>query len=283
MNRLSEAEQELVIKALVEGNSIRSTVRMTGIAKNTITKLLVAVGDACEAYHRNNVKHLKTKRIQCDEIWSYCYSKDKNVPKQFRGQFGYGDVWTFTCIDADTKLCVSWYVGPRTTDSAETFMMDIHKRIDTRVQITTDSYKGYETAINAFKNDVDYGVIAKTYGRPWYNPPDPSRRYSPNTCTSVKKTVHIGSPDRDHISTSYVERQNLTMRMSMRRFTRLTNGFSKKLANLEAAIALHFVYYNYCRIHQTLRVTPAMEAGITDHVWGVKDLLNIQNSSIKAA
>lgn len=270
MNKLSPERQAQVIAALVEGNSIRATVRMTGVAKNTIVKLLVEVGKACAAYQDKHLRNLTCQRIQCDEIWAFCYAKEKNVPIDKKGRFGYGDVWTWTALDADTKLMVSWLVADRSTTAATEFISDLSERLSNKVQLTTDGNRMYLNAVdNAFGGEIDYAMLVKLYG----SDPEGEKRYSPAKCIGAEKAVICGKPDRDHISTSYVERQNLTMRMSMRRFTRLTNAFSKKVENLAHAVALHFMYYNFCRIHQTLRITPAMAAGVTDHVWDIRDIV----------
>jgi IS1 family transposase len=272
MNKLDRHKQAQVIAALVEGNSIRATVRMTGVAKNTVVKLLADVGKACAEYQDKAFKNLTCERIQCDEIWSFCHCKEKNIPEDKRGQFGYGDVWTFTAICADTKLVPSWYIGRRDADNATVFMRHLASRLNNRVQLTTDGHKMYLEAVeDAFGKDIDFSQLVKIYGMPQ----DGEKRYSPAQCLGEEKHRIKGNPDMKHVSTSYVERQNLTMRMSMRRFTRLTNAFSKKVENLGYAVALHFMYYNFCRIHQTLRVTPAMEANVTDHVWDIYNLLDL--------
>lgn len=272
MNRLTTQERVRVIAALVEGNSIRSTVRMTGVAKNTIVKLLAEMGQACKAWHDEHVCHLLSKRIQCDEIWAFCYAKQKNVPEEKRGQFGYGDVWTWTALDAETKLMVSYMVGLRDAGYAHEFMRDVASRLSRKVQLTTDGLRVYLDAVeDAFGGDVDFAQLVKIYGaeRPG------EARYSPATIIGTRQEEVCGTPEPRHVSTSYVERQNLTMRMSMRRFTRLTNGFSKKVENHAAMIALHFMHYNFCRIHQTLRITPAMAAGLADHVWEIEELVGL--------
>lgn len=271
MNRLDKMKQAQVIAALVEGNSIRSTVRMTGVAKNTIVKLLADVGKACAEYQDRAFRNLTCKRIQCDEIWSFCYSKEKNVPEDKKGRFGYGDIWTWTAIDADTKLIPSWLVSDRTACAATEFIKDLAGRLSNRIQLTTDGHKAYLEAVeDAFGSEIDYAMLVKLYGK---SPETPETRYSPAKCAGALKVPVTGRPDRKQISTSYVERQNLTMRMSMRRFTRLTNGFSKKVENHVHALSLYFMYYNFCRIHQTLRVTPAMKAGVTDHVWELQEII----------
>lgn len=273
MNRLSKNRQSQVISALVEGNSIRATVRMTDVSKPTILKLLADVGKVCQTYHDETVRNLSCKRIQCDEIWSFCYAKDKNVPKAKQGKFGYGSVWTWTAICADTKLVPSWLVAERNLTAATAFMKDLATRLKHRVQLTTDGHKAYLEAIEgAFGSEVDYSMLVKIYG----NEPQPQDvRYSPAVCLAVQSTAIQGKPDPRYASTSFAERQNLTMRMSMRRFTRLTNAFSKKVDNLEHSVALYFMYYNFCRIHQSLRVTPAMAAGIAKRPWEIDDLLSL--------
>jgi IS1 family transposase len=279
MNKLSTADRVRVIAALVEGCSIRATVRMTGVAKNTIAKLLVELGAACKAYHDKHVRGLKSKRIQCDEIWAFVAMKQKNVPPSRKGEFGVGDVWTWTALDSDSKLMVAYMVGSRDAGYATEFMHDVADRIDNRIQLTTDGHKAYLEAVeDAFGGDIDYAKLVKIYGaeRPG------EARYSPAVCMGAEKHQVSGDPDWQHVSTSHVERQNLTMRMSMRRFTRLTNAFSKKIENLEAAVALHYMHYNYCRIHQTLRVTPAMEAGIADHVWELEELVALLDLTISS-
>ena len=271
MNTLQIDERVRVVAALVEGNSIRSTSRMTGIARNTVTKLLVDLGTACMRFHDEYVRNVRVRRLQCDEIWAYVGAKAKNVSVE-KKEIGWGDVWTWVGIDADTKLVVSYLVGGRGADWASDFMKDAASRIRGRVQVTTDGHKAYLEAVEeAFGMDVDYAQLQKIYGASLEN----EKRYSPATCIGCEMKVVSGNPDPKHVSTSYVERQNLTMRMGMRRFTRLTNGFSKKLDNHGYAVALHFMYMNYVRIHSSLRVTPAMEAGIADHAWDLAELVGI--------
>lgn len=275
MNRLNINKQAQIISALVEGNSIRATCRMTGAAKGTVLKLLADIGDACAEYQYKHLRDLTCNKIQCDEIWSFCYAKDKNVPKDKKGKFGYGDVWTWTAICADSKLVPSFFIGTRDLESAKAFMNDLASRMRHRIQITTDGHKAYIEAVeDAFGSDVDYSQIVKLYG---VERMEEETRYSPAKCIGAKKKRINGNPDDESVSTSYVERQNLTMRMSIRRFTRLTNAFSKKIDNLHHALALHFMYYNFCRVHQTLRVTPAMEAKVTDHVWDIEEILALLN------
>lgn len=272
MNRLTTAKRVAVVAALVEGNSIRSTVRMTGVAKNTIVKLLVDLGDACARYQDETLRNLSCSRLQCDEIWSFVGAKDKNVPADKKGEFGIGSVWTWTCIDAETKLIPSWLVATRDAGAAHEFMQDVASRMTRRVQLTTDGHGAYLSAVDsAFGTDIDYAQLVKIYGAD----PQNERRYSPAICIGCESKIVSGSPERKHVSTSYVERANLTMRMSMRRFTRLTNGFSKKLENHVAALALYFMFYNFARVHQTLRVTPAMAAGKADHVWTIGEIVGL--------
>ncbi len=272
MNRLEIADQVRVVAALVEGNSIRSTSRMTGVARNTVTKLLVDLGSACMEYHDKHVRNVTVRRLQCDEIWAYIGAKAKNVTIE-KKEVGWGDIWTWVGLDADTKLVVSYLIGGRGAGWAHDFMQDCARRIKGRVQVTTDGHKAYLEAVEAaFGMDCDYAQIQKIFGAS----DEPEKRYSPAKCIGCDVKVVSGNPDPKHVSTSYVERQNLTMRMSMRRFTRLTNAFSKKLENHAYAVALHFMYCNFVRIHQTLRVTPAMEAGLANHVWTIEELLAIQ-------
>jgi len=276
MNKLSIEKRTQVIKTLVEGNSIRATCRITNTAKGTVIRLLRDVGKACVEYQDKYLKNLSCQRVECDEIWSFCYSKAKNVPESKRGQFGYGDVWTFVAIDADTKLVVSWLVGLRNPQCASAFFKDIKERLSNRVQLTTDGHRMYYEAVNrVFGDDVDYAMLVKYYGVQQ----DKFGYYSPPKCTSTQTKRVNGSPDIRKVSTSYIERQNLTMRMSMRRFTRLTNAFSKKIENLEYAVALHFMYYNFARPHKTLTQpypkTPAMAAGISNHVWTVEEIVRL--------
>jgi IS1 family transposase len=270
MNRLSKERQTQVIKCLCEGLGIRATVRMTGASKNTIVKLLAEVAEVCSAYQDKTLRNLKCQKIQCDEIWSFCYAKEKNVPREKRGKFGFGDVWTWTALDADSKLIVSWRVGDRDVWAAQNFMHDLRKRLANRVQLTTDGHRAYLTAVEvAFGEDVDYAMLVKLYGQDR----DKEATYSPAKVISCRSIPIKGNPEAEHISTSYVERSNLTMRMSMRRFARLTNAFSKKVEHHIAALSLYFMFYNFCRVHQTLRVTPAMEAGVTDHVWEIEEIV----------
>jgi IS1 family transposase len=280
MNTLDKERRIQVIRCLVEGNSIRATVRMTGVAKNTIVKLLVDIGRVCADYQDRTLRNLTSKRIQCDEIWSFCYAKDKNVPADKRGTFGYGDVWTWVAIDADTKLVAAFLIGNRGAQTAKRFMSDLASRLADRVQLTTDGHRVYLTAVeDAFGSEIDYAMLVKIYGNDGTN----DTKYSPAECIGCQTVGITGRPDPKHVSTSFVERQNLTMRMMMRRFTRLTNGFSKKVENHAWAVALHYMHYNFCRIHQTLRITPAMAAGVTDRLWEISDIVKLLEPEEKAA
>jgi IS1 family transposase len=271
MNGLSSEQRVRVIAALVEGNSIRSTSRMTGVARNTVTTLLLGLAEACAGYHDRFVRNLKVRRLQCDEIWNFVGAKAKNVSVEMKAE-GWGDTWTWTALDADTKLCVSYLVGGRDAGWVKEFMEDCASRINSRVQITTDGHRAYLEAVEgAFGMDCDDAQLQKIYGAPTEN----HARYPPATCIVCDMKTGSGNPDPKHVSTSFVERQNLSMRMSIRRFTRLTNAFSKKVENHAAAVTLWFTYYNFCRVHQTLRVTPAMEAGIANHVWNIEELVGL--------
>ena len=243
------------------------------MSKNTVVKLLVDAGQACAAYHDAHVRHVKAKRVQCDEIWAFCYAKEKNVAAAKKAPEGAGGVWTWTALDADSKLIVSYLVGGRDAEYALAFMDDLRSRLATRVQLTTDGHRAYLDAVEgAFGADVDYAQLVKLYGAA---PEAMKGRYSPAECIGIKKARVEGSPDPRHVSTSYVERQNLTMRMAMRRFTRLTNGFSKKVENHAHMVALHFMYYNFVMIQRKLRVTPAMAAGVTDRLWEIEDIVKL--------
>lgn len=271
MNRLSTTKRAAIVAALVEGNSIRSTCRMTGAAKGTVLKLLADLGYVCMDHHDRTVRGLKSERVQCDEIWSFCHSKQKNVKPEHEGQFGYGDVWTWTALDADSKLIVSYWVGKRDKLDAEAFIGDLARRLSERVQLTTDGNHSYVRAVKEqFGLDIDFAQLIKLYGKDYE---DDSRRYSPPVCTGTEVRVRSGDPDPDYISTSYVERSNLQMRMAMRRFTRLTNAHSKKVENLGCAVALHFAYYNFVRVHSAIKTTPAVAAGVADHVWTMDELI----------
>jgi IS1 family transposase len=272
MNKLPIQKRAQILGMLVEGMSLRATSRLADCSINTVTKLLVDVGDAALVYQDKTLRRLACKRIQCDEIWSFVYAKDKNAPEEMKAEGQAGDVWTWTAIDADTKLIVSWMLGDRTVETARLFMADVADRLVGRVQLTTDGHKAYLSAVReAFLlEEIDYAMLQKLYTNTGTKTPE--RKYSPGECCNTIKGTVCGNPDDAHVSTSYVERQNLTMRMGMRRFTRLTNAFSKKLENHAHAVALHFMYYNFGRVHKTLRVTPAMEAGIADHVWALEEI-----------
>jgi IS1 family transposase len=275
MNRLSVDERAQILAALVEGNSIRSVCRMLGREKRTVTRLLVEMGTACYQYQDRVFRNLNCQRLECDEIWSFIGCKQKNVTKEMVEERIVGDAWVWVAIDADTKLVPCWLVGTRDAGSATEFIADLQRRLANRVQLTTDGHKVYLNAvIDAFADEIDYAQLVKYFG----NAPEAPKRYSPAVCTGAKRVIRLGDPDPTFISTSYVERQNLTMRMSMRRFTRLTNGFSKKVQNHEAAVALHYMYYNFVRIHQTLRVTPAMAAGISNHVWSFREVVQLTDA-----
>lgn len=271
INRLDSATRGRVIAALVEGNSIRSTVRMTGVAKNTIQKLLIELGAACSAYQDRVLRDLPCKRVQVDECWAFCYAKAKNVTPDIAANNPFaGDVWTWAAIDADTKLIPSWIIGPRDSVTARIFVNDLAGRLADRIQLTSDGLKAYLGAVErAFRGDVDYAQLVKIYGET----SEGQKRYSPAECVGCERHAVVGYPDPEHVSTSFIERANLTMRMGMRRFTRLTNGFSKKIENHTAAVALHMMHYNFVRIHQTLRTTPAMAAGVTSKLWEIADIV----------
>ncbi len=274
MNRLPIRARAAVLGTLVEGNSLRTITRLTGVSINTVTRLLVDLGKACAKFHDEYVRNLKVKRLQCDEIWCFVGAKAKKVKVERKAE-GWGDVWTWTAIDADTKLCVSYLVGGRDAIWAEDFMEDCARRINDRVQVTTDGHRAYLEAVEgAFGMDVDYAQLQKIYGAP--NDPE-VRRYSPAKCVGADMKVASRNPDPGHVSTNFVKHQNLTMRMIMRRFTRLTKGFSKKIDNHAHMVAIHFMHYNFARVHKTLRVTPAMEAGISDHVWSLEEIVLLAN------
>lgn len=281
MNKLPIAKRVQILSMLVEGSSMRSISRVVDVSINTVTKILVEAGEACASYHYNNVRGVKAKRVQCDEIWSFCYAKNKNVATAKSPSEQAGHVWTWTAIGADTKLIVSYMVGDRDAETGIFFMNDLRERCEGRMQLTTDGHKAYLSAVAAaFTNeDVDYAMLVKLYGS------DPGKtsdkKYSPGVCTGAIKTPIVGTPQREHVSTSYVERQNLTMRMSMRRFTRLTNAFSKKIDNHIHALSLYFVFYNFCRIHKSLRVSPAMAAGISKTLWSMEDIVTLIDALAK--
>jgi IS1 family transposase len=280
MNRLSTSKQVAVISALVEGCSVRATSRLTGVAKGTILRLLAEVGEACAIYHDEHVHGVHSKRIQCDEIWSFCHAKQKNLPEGYRGVFGHGDVWTWVGIDADSKLVMSYQVGDRSARTAYGFMWDLASRVRGRVQLTTDGHRAYLVAVpQAFEGrEIDYAILDKIYTANTME-----GRYSPAKIISSKATILMGDPDVRNISTSYVERQNLTMRMHIRRFTRLTNGFSKKVQNHMHSVALFYMHYNFAKVHQTLRVTPAMEAGLATSIWSIQDIVELAEPALSSA
>jgi IS1 family transposase len=272
VNQLSTDRRCRIIAALVEGNSINATCRMLGVGKHTVLRLLKDAGCASASFHDAMVRGLEVKRVQADEIWAFVYGKDKNLTLE-QVQAGAGSVWTWTAIDADTKLIISYTLGDRGAATAQAFMQDVASRISNRIQLTTDGHRIYADAVeDAFGSEIDYAMLVKIYGASNDNP---ESRYSPATCIGCRTGILSGNPNPKYISTSFVERQNLSMRMGMRRFTRLTNGFSKKIENHGHQIALYFFHYNFCRVHSTLRVTPAMEAGLTDHVWTLAELCNL--------
>lgn len=273
MNKLSRERRAQILGMMVEGNSIRAIVRMTGVSKNTVVKLLEDAGDACLDYHDRYVRGVASQRVQCDEIWSFAWCKQKNVAKAKRKDMAVGDVWTWVAMDADTKLAISYLIGGRDSEYAMSLMDDLRQRVTTRLQLTTDGHSPYLQAVEeAFGADVDYSMLIKLYGEP-PSSPEAARRYSPSDCIGTRTHRITGNPDPRHISTSYVERQNLTMRMAIRRFTRLTNAFSKKIENHAHSVAIHFMHYNFVRIHQTLRITPAMAAGVTKTLWSLPDMV----------
>jgi len=276
MNRLSQSERVQVIRCLVDGCSMRATSRITGVARNTIDKLLVELGAACSQYQDTALRNLRTERVQMDEVRAFVYAKQKQVTPEMAEERYAGDAWTWAAIDADTKLVPCWTIGRRDADSAMAFVSDLASRLADRVQLTSDGLRTYLTAVvAAFGEAVDYAMLVKVYG----NDPKAEKRYSPAICTACKKEAIIGDPDPKHISTSYIERQNLTMRMGIRRFTRLTNAFSKKIENHAAAVSLHMMYYNFGRVHMTLKTTPAVASGVADHVWSIEEIIALMDSN----
>jgi IS1 family transposase len=273
MNRLDAGSRARIITALVEGCSLRSTSRMTGVAINTVVKLAVDAGAACSEYQDRVMRNLNCERVQIDEIWSFCYAKAKNVTPEIREKNPYaGDTWTFTAIDATSKLIPCWFIGPRDMTSARIFVNDLAERLDKRIQLTSDGLGVYPQAVNrAFGNEIDYAQLVKIYS----DTVEGQKRYSPAECVGCEKHAIAGNPDPDHISTSYVERANLSMRMGMRRFTRLTNAFSKKIENHAASVALYFQFYNFARVHKTLRCSPAMAAGVDNRLWEISDIVDM--------
>jgi IS1 family transposase len=280
MNRLSTEKQAQIAGMIVEGNSVRSITRMTGVCQEAILKLLCDLGKACADHHNTAVRNVRSQRVQCDEVWSFVGAKEKNVPQEKQGT-GAGSVWLWTAIDADSKLMLSYLCGGRDASWACQFMEDLASRVSTRIQITTDGHRAYAEAVEgAFGMEVDYAMLIKLYGAPSDRP---DTRYSPAACIGTRTGILSGNPDQRYISTSYVERMNLNLRMGLRRFTRLTNAFSKKFENHCHAVAIYFAYYNFCRVHQTLRVTPAMEAGLTDHIWSLSELVRLLETAVLAA
>lgn len=280
MNRLTTKDRARILSVLCEGMGVNAACRVTGAAKNTVLKLLADVGEACALYQDRVMCGLKLKRIKCDEIWSFVGMKQRSVPEEAKGVFGLGDVYTWTAIDADTKLVPCWHVGTRDAESAYTFIHDLAKRLDGRVQLAMDGHKAYILAIeDALGANIDFAQLVKLYGNAGQTKKE-VRRYSPAECTVIEKKRITGNPLMADVSTSYVERQNLTMRMHMHRFTRLTNAFSKKLENHMHAISLYFMFYNLCKTHKSLRVTPAMEAGITDHMWDLEEVIEMADTNV---
>ncbi len=283
MRKLDTKTRALIIRLLVEGNSIRATSRIADVSKNTVTKLLEDAGKVCAAYHDENVKGVEAKHVQADEIWSFCYAKAKNVEGAKAAPADAGDIWTWTAMDRDSKLMISYTIGDRSGATAREFMFDLASRVATRIQLTTDGHGAYLKAVtDAFSGDVDYAMLIKQYGDPTGSKGH-ERKYSPAECTGAIKEAIFGKPDMDQVGTSHIERQNLTMRMGMRRFTRLTNAFSKKAENHAYAVALHFMHYNFVRTHKTLRMTPAMAAGLVDTPWEVEDIVNLVEKAEDAA
>jgi IS1 family transposase len=277
MNKLPLAKRVQILSMLVEGSSMRSISRVVGVSINTVTKLLVDAGKVCAAYHDEHVRNVKAKRIQVDEIWSFTYAKAKNVQNAKAAPEGAGDTWTWTAIEAETKLIVSWLVGARDSEYALAFIDDLRQRLASRVQLTSDGHKPYLDAVEeSFGDDIDYAMLVKLYGSDGDGPPNSAqRKYSPGRCTGIREQRITGSPDPAHVSTSYPERHNLTMRMAMRRFTRLTNAFSKKLESHMHMVALYTVRYNFVRQHKAHRLSPAMAAGISDRLWSMEDIAEL--------
>jgi IS1 family transposase len=272
MNRMDTKRRAAIVAALVEGVGIRSTCRMTGASKGAVTKLIADLGPVCAAYMDEHFHDLPCTTLEVDEIWAFCYAKAKNVPEEHRGEFGFGDVWTFTAIDADTKLIPTYMVGSRDAGTATEFMQDLAGRLSNRVQITSDGLRVYVGAVeDAFQGEVDFAMLQKIYA----GTPGGEQRYSPPDCIGCRKEAISGNPDPRRVSTSYVERANLSIRMGLRRYTRLTNAHSKKLENHCAALAIFFMHYNFARVHSTVRCSPAMAAGVTSHLWSVEEIVNL--------
>jgi IS1 family transposase len=281
MRTLNTKDRAQILTLLCEGNGVNATCRITGFSKNTVLKLLAHVGAACSAYQDRVMRNLKCKKLQADEVWSFVGMKEKNIPQELQGVIGYGDVYTWTALDAETKLIPCWHVGNRSDVSAKAFINDLASRLANRVQLTTDGHKPYLTAVNdAFGGDIDYAMLVKIYSGSAREQVEAKHRYSPGDCIGISKRRIAGYPAKKDISTSYVERSNLTMRMHNRRFTRLTNAFSKKLENHMHAISLHFMFYNFCRQHASLRVSPAMQAGISDHLWGMEEVVEMADTNV---
>jgi IS1 family transposase len=272
MNKLTREKRCAVVRCLIDGCSVRATVRITGVAKNTIQRITRELGEACLNFQDKALRGLKCKRIQCDEVWCFAYAKDKNLPDEMRGQPGVGSIWTWTALCADTKLIVSWWLGARDAHTAKRFIADVAERLANKIQLTTDGNIVYLNAVNDYFADVDYAMLQKLYGKA---DDGPETRYSPAKCLGTRKKAQRGNPDMDHCSTSFVERQNLNIRMQNRRYTRLTNAFSKKAEMLAYSVAITFMYHNFVRKHQTLGTTPAVAAGIAKRAWKVEDMVDL--------
>lgn len=273
MNKLPLSKRVQILSMLCEGSSMRSISRVADVSINTVSKMLVDAGTFCAKLHDEQVRDVKAKRVQCDEIWSFVGAKAKNVPTMKQPVDGAGDVWTWTALDSDSKLIISWLVGGRDGEYALAFMDDVKDRLANRVQLTTDGHRAYLNAVEeAFGADIDYAMLVKQYGEPEGSKRSPEHRYSPAVCTGATKNRIEGNPDPEHVSTSHIERANLTMRMANRRFTRLTNAFSKKFENHVHMVALYTVWYNFIRVHKTLKMSPAMAAGVSSTLWSMDDL-----------
>ena len=282
MNKLPIEKRVQILAMLCEGSSMRSISRVADVSINTVAKLLVEAGEACLAIHDEHVRDVKASRVQCDEIWSFCYAKAKNVATAKAAPDGAGDVWTWTALDADSKMILSYEVGDRSAETAYDFMLDLERRIDGPMQLTTDGHNAYLEAVNqVFEGNIDYAMLVKQYGKQ-DGGKGHERKYSPNVCTGAQKRTIAGNPDHSKVSTSYVERQNLSMRMGMRRFTRLTNAFSKKLQNHLHMLSLYFVHYNFVRIHKSLKMTPAMAAGVTDTLHDMEWIVGLIDAAAPA-